>query len=273
MSSKRIIYYYQTFIGLENILNKEKPDVTHIIVSSIHFGLTSDNKPYIHLNDYPPYDPRFDKLWEQLEELNFRGVKIMLMVGGAGGAYKQLFTENYDTYKNLLLNLLYEKSFIEGIDFDVEETVTLDNIVKFICDIERKMDNEDFVYTMAPVMGAMISDEPGMGGFRYKDLLKTKAGKIINWFNVQSYYEFTEKIYDTIVLNGYDSSKIVLGMINSQFNSDNFQKCLNILQNISKKYKDNFGGVDIWEYTNSPPDINDPSKWAFYINKVINNQK
>ena len=43
-------------------------------------------------------------------------------------------------------------------------------------------------------MGAMISNEPGMGGFKYKDLLKIRQRleKLYNWFNVQSYYEFTE---------------------------------------------------------------------------------
>ena len=70
MGSKRIIYYYQTFIYLENILNKEKPDVTHIIVYSIHFGLTSDNKPYIHLNNYPPdnyYEHKQDQIRKNIK--------------------------------------------------------------------------------------------------------------------------------------------------------------------------------------------------------------
>ena len=33
----KIIYYYQTFIGLQSILNNPIK-TTHIIVSSIHFG-------------------------------------------------------------------------------------------------------------------------------------------------------------------------------------------------------------------------------------------
>ena len=36
----RIIYYYQTFIGLKPILNLHK--VTHIHLSSIHFGINPD---------------------------------------------------------------------------------------------------------------------------------------------------------------------------------------------------------------------------------------
>ena len=51
--SKRIIYYYQTFVGLKKILEQKPICVTHIIVSSIHFGYTK-NKPYIHLNNNDP---------------------------------------------------------------------------------------------------------------------------------------------------------------------------------------------------------------------------
>ena len=49
----RIIYYYQTFIPLSLVLFAN-PYVTHIHLSSIHFGVNNDNIPYIHLNDYPP---------------------------------------------------------------------------------------------------------------------------------------------------------------------------------------------------------------------------
>ena len=56
----RIIYYYQTFNGLQDILDKQV--VTHIHLSSIHFG-TNDTSHYIHLNDYSPYDKRFDQVW------------------------------------------------------------------------------------------------------------------------------------------------------------------------------------------------------------------
>ena len=31
--------------------------VTHIHLSSIHFGINNDGTYYIHLNDYPPNDP------------------------------------------------------------------------------------------------------------------------------------------------------------------------------------------------------------------------
>ena len=63
---KKIIYYYQTFNGLQKILYQNTP-VTHIHLASIHFGY-NDNSPYIHLNDFPPSNPKFDNVWKELEE-------------------------------------------------------------------------------------------------------------------------------------------------------------------------------------------------------------
>ena len=42
---KRIIYYYQTFIGLKDILIPDTK-VTHLHLSAIHFGLDNENIPY-----------------------------------------------------------------------------------------------------------------------------------------------------------------------------------------------------------------------------------
>ena len=81
----KIILYYQTFIGLKNIYNKPKIYTTHIHLSSLHFGPNKNNEPYIHLNNLSPYDKKFDDVWNDLYECKKRGIKIVLMLGGAGG--------------------------------------------------------------------------------------------------------------------------------------------------------------------------------------------
>lgn len=43
--TKRIIYYYQTFNGLQSILTPDTK-VTPIHLSSIHFGSDEHNNPY-----------------------------------------------------------------------------------------------------------------------------------------------------------------------------------------------------------------------------------
>ena len=65
--TKRIIYYYQTFNGLQSILTQDTK-VTHIHLSSIHFGADENNNPYIHLNNNKPTDKIFDSLWEDIKK-------------------------------------------------------------------------------------------------------------------------------------------------------------------------------------------------------------
>ena len=48
-STNRIIYYYQTLNGLQDILNEQTTQVTHIHLSELHFGYNDDNSPYSSL--------------------------------------------------------------------------------------------------------------------------------------------------------------------------------------------------------------------------------
>ena len=85
-----------------------------------------------------------------------------------------------------------------------------------------------------------------------------------NWY----YYNYTLQAYTNTVNNGYPSSKVIFGMISSEFNQSNFDDACNTLKNISKEYP-NFNGVFNWEYFDSPPNKKDPSEWADLIRKAI----
>ena len=102
MSEPKIIYYYQTLTDLSSVCIENTP-VSHIILSSFHFGTNPDKTPYIHLNNYPPTDPRFAKPWIQLKNayMNYN-IQIHIMLGGAGSAFQTMFSD-YSTYYNLLL--------------------------------------------------------------------------------------------------------------------------------------------------------------------------
>ena len=110
----KIIYYYQTLIGLDSILDEQIITCSHIILSAFHFGINLDGTPYIHLNDHIPTDPLFQKCWDDLKILSNRGVTVMIMLGGAGGAYETLFS-NYTVYYNLLKDIIQKYDFIKGI--------------------------------------------------------------------------------------------------------------------------------------------------------------
>ena len=266
---KRIIYYYQTFCGLQNILKYENPVVTHIIVSSIHFGINADVTPYIHLNNYSPFDNKFNKLWEELRQAHTKGIKIMLMMGGAGGAYKTLLS-NFDIYYTMLKNIINKYDFICGIDLDIEENVKLDNVKIF----KNKLDKDfgkDFIITMAPVSSSLSNDHSGMGGFIYKKLFQSNEGMRINWFNGQFYGSYTFDIFNNIINNGYPANKVVMGMLSGNYDKKNFKNALMEIKKISDKYN-NFGGVFDWEYCDSPPNTNNHYEWANLMYLTMNSK-
>ena len=95
----KVIYYYQTFTTLEQIL-KENPKVTHIHLSSIHFRKNKKGIKSIYLNDSLASDKIFDSVWKECHVASQKGIKIILMVGGAGGAYDVLFSIFCYIYRN-----------------------------------------------------------------------------------------------------------------------------------------------------------------------------
>ena len=60
-----VCYYYQTFVGLHQIL-KHVQDVSLLIVSSLHF-----DEGHIYLNDNKPTDSLFDPMWAEIQEAHY----------------------------------------------------------------------------------------------------------------------------------------------------------------------------------------------------------
>ena len=169
MNSPKIIFYYQTFSTLQPILYSNTP-VTHIHLSSIHFGTDDNLQPYIHLNNDSPYSEKNKEMWEEIETAAKMGIKIVLMVGGAGTAYQDLFS-NFMIYYNMLYHLLKNKPFISGIDLDIEEEVPIEKIEMLIQQIKKDFPRDDFIISTAPIQSSLQDDIPGMGGFVYKKLV------------------------------------------------------------------------------------------------------
>lgn len=260
--TKRITYYYQTFVGLKNILNSDNK-VTHIHLSSIHFGTDENNNPYIHLNDHNPNDKIFDSVWDDIKSAKELGIKIILMVGGAGGAFQELFSNfntNYSLLKELVLN---KQDLIDGIDLDIEEMVDVNDVEYLIKQLKNDF-GDNFIISMAPIQYSIEQDVDGMGGFVYKDLY-LKIGSMIDYFNVQCYDDYSVDAYSKMVKNGYPENKIIMGSISSQ----NVNSNLEVIKNLSQKYN-KIGGVFNWEYSDSPPDTTKPGEWSQLMYNALN---
>lgn len=257
----KTIYYYQTFVGLKKCMSHLQ-DVDTIIISSIHFNKDGKGEENIYVNDNLPSDPKFDTMWMETNEMSDQGVTILLMVGGAGGAYQSLFSD-FETYYPLLRDLLREKTYIGGIDLDIEESVSIEHVKMLIKRLKDDFGN-DFQITMAPIAPSMITDNPGMGGFSYKELVSSEEGKLIERFHVQCYESFSLETYEEIIKNGWNPEKIVMGMMSGQFTKDTFNDALQEVQSCLKRYPE-MAGVFVWEYIDSPPDENDPSQWCYQM--------
>jgi chitinase len=265
----KIIYYYQTFCGLKSILVKDTP-VTHIHLAATHFGYNDNvdgiQTPYIHLNNYPPDDPKFQNVWKDLVSAKNLGIKVILMVGGAGSAFQQLFSDFQNFYPLLKNTLIEFKSVIDGVDLDVEEYCTLKQIKLLINTLDNDF-GKDFIITMAPVQYTLENpNEPGMSGFLYKTLYNSPEGKRLDYFNVQAYSIYSLQSLNNMIYNGYPVEKLVMGMLTGQ----DFENIQNELKKMVSTYQTEFGGVFIWEYYDAPPSgITNPGDWANIMNNII----
>ena len=130
MSIRWIFYYYQSEENISKLVdfkNKNNIDNISVYFSSLHFGNDSKNKPYIHMNDDTPDNQPYIK--QQMELLTSNGIEVLVMLGGAGGAYSNLF-KNFSNYYKLLIEFIKKYKYIKGIDLDVEEYTKLSDINK-----------------------------------------------------------------------------------------------------------------------------------------------
>ena len=283
-TSKRVTYYYQTqyyngnYVSLSPIWNQinpktGKPVVTDVMVAAFHLGYNSDNTPYIHLNDNVPSDPMFTQMWQEVATLQSYGVTVRMMLGGAAqGSYADLFN-NWSTFYPILMQTLQQYN-LDGIDMDIEETVSLSNAQMLIDQLNTDF-GPNFIMTMAPVATA-LTNGPNLSGFNYEQLSKSKEGKRLNWYNVQFYSGFgsmaTPTDYEQIIQFGYPPSRIVAGMIGNPADGNgyvSYQTTAQTIRTLVTEYP-TFGGADSWEYFNTlPGGLANPVQWAEIMAKAM----
>jgi hypothetical protein len=283
-SSKRDIYYYQTqysngiYVSLSPIWAKlnpvnNKPYVTDLIVAAFHLGYDSNNAPYIHLNDNPPSDPMFDVMWPEVATLQGYGVTARMMLGGAAqGSYAVLFSHWNVFYPILKQTIVQYK--LNGIDLDVEETVSLHDIKKLITRLNADF-GDKFLVTLVPVSSA-LSGGSNLSGFSYDLLYHSPEGAKIAWFDAQFYSGFgslnSTADYDNVVAHGYPADLVVAGTIANPADGFGYLPITTVTSTVKQlvaKYP-KFGGVFAWEYFNAlPGGPSHPAKWAAIISRAM----
>ena len=257
----RTIYYYQEDVGLQQAIDYNK-NIDEIIISSVHF-----KKKRMFLNDNYIEHKVNHKLFNQAEELFNKGVRISLMVGGSGGAFKEMFS-NFEHYYTIMENFLKTHPYITGVNLDIEEAVDIERVISLISILQIDMGN-DFSITLAPLASAMSEDVCGLGGFCYKDLYNAVGAHIS--FNVQSYGDLSfnslsADTYQCILDNGYPKEKINLGMQYSDYSTATFYSLISELEKIHQIHPD--VGIFVWEYAYAPPDKYYHTVWADNIKSI-----
>jgi hypothetical protein len=275
---ERVIYYYQTqyynaqYQSLSPIWKRVSPKThlpftTDVMIAAFHLGYDSGGAPYIHLNDNVPSDPMFDVMWPEVAKLRTFGITTRMMLGGAAqGSYAVLFS-HWTTFYPILKQTLAQYG-LNGIDLDVEETVSLTDIERLIERLHRDF-GAGFSITLSPVCSALWNGA-NLSGFNYIDLYRGPAGADIAWFNAQFYSGFgsmsSSTDYEHVLAAGvFTADKVVAGVIANPHDGFGFVPIATLEKTVhalAKQHPD-FGGVADWEYFDALPGGQaDPAKWS-----------
>lgn len=298
----RIVIYYQTLhtnddipISILPIITQPDIAVTHVNLAAIHLNDPPGNITLVSgimnelfvrrglilvQNNHVPSHPRYLTLWAELRVLQASGIKVLGMLGGAAkGTFTRLDLDEttFEAYYIPLRDLIKERG-LDGLDLDVEESMTLAGIIRLIDRLKADF-GEAFIITLAPVAAALESEKPehNLSGFNY-EALEVMRGKSIAWYNAQFYCGWGDLSnttgYDFMVARGWPPEKIVVGMVTNPGNGSGwvpFEVLQEVLVSLKAKYP-GFGGVMGWEYFNSlPGDRQKPWEWAAYMTRYVRN--
>jgi len=277
----RLVLYHQTFhnsdgnpVSVLPLITKQNIALTHLIVCSIHINLGG----VIHLNDYPPSDPRFDILWDEARLLADSGVTVMGMVGGAapGSFDPDTLDGNHTTfeyYYGQLVDMIATYN-LQGLDIDVEQSMSQAGITRLVTRLAADF-GPGFVITLAPVASALgRSGQPNLSGFSYRRLEKAVGDKI-HFYNGQFYNGFGSmadtRTYDELAA-GYGATRVVAGQVTTPDNGYQyvpFDVLKETVAKIQSRYGD-WGGLTGWEYFNAQPGgLARPWEWAEVMTTIL----
>lgn len=276
----RLILYTQTThdsghrpISVLPLVEERGTTVTHLIIAAFHVNEGAE----IHLNDYPPTNPIFETLWDEVELLKAAGVKVLGMVGGAAsGSFSQATLDGNDTtfekYYQQLHEMIKDRQ-LQGIDLDIEEKMSQDGVNRLIRRLRTDF-GSDFIITLAPVASALL-DGANLSGFSYSSL-EADVGSDIAFYNVQFYNGFgsmaTAEDYRRLVEEGWDPLKVVAGQLTSPKNGNGYIPFLRLGHTISALRAEfaRFGGISGWEYYNGGDLVEErPWEWPQLVSALL----
>ena len=191
-----------------------KQGLTDVIVCSVHFGRDASGTLYIHLNDTLPDSDVNKRMWSYAA---LSGSECHVMVGGAGGAFQQLF-DDFEPCFELLASMLDSKPFVKSIDLDIEERVALVDVVVLIARLKDRFPLLNVTISCVAQDLVRINEPSVFTGFSYADFVLA-AGSSVTMYHVQAYNEgeFSAACFSSILAhNMIEKSKLCMGMMSGQ---------------------------------------------------------
>ncbi|GAA2008876.1 hypothetical protein GCM10009818_20780 [Nakamurella flavida] len=294
--SHRVVVYYQKhfqddrtrtgYISALPLLT-EGTGVDVVNLAAIHM-----NADVLHLNDDPPSDPMYDRMWAELHTMQAQGIAVVGMIGGAQNDTWPSLQADFATQYARLRDFVTTYG-LDGVDLDIEldeaqlqQGLSVDvGTVVDVIDALRADFGPDFLITYSPVADEFVSPDPedpdadpdpdGRYGVDMNELYRQR-GEEIDWFNLQAYCghgDPTPEQYDEIVryqhLRGADipARKLVIAAITAEENCTTggwipIEELTDGLRQLAATHPD-LGGVAGWEYFNSQPGgTARPWEWA-----------
>ncbi|KAJ5442068.1 Glycoside hydrolase superfamily [Penicillium cf. griseofulvum] len=207
----------------------------------------------------PQTTPNSTPLWAEVPLVQRQGVKVMGMLGGAApGSFTRLdgSRAEFEQFYYPLLTMI-RRHGLDGLDLDVEETMSLQGIIRLIDRLKADL-GDAFIITLAPVAAALLGIG-NLSGFDYRELEQARASKI-SWYNAQFYNGWgpaeDPRMYSTMVAQGWSPRRVVYGLLTNPGNGSqgyvSQEKIGPVLAMLVEQFP-NFGGVMGWEYYNALP--------------------
>ena len=243
--NKKIIFYLNTY--------KNKNKIYDSFATHIHFGTFHFSNLKLYLDKKNPNDLYFNEMWFDLGMSTEKNIKCIMVLN------VKYMDIDYKYYYKILSEFIKSNNIIKGIDLDVENKISLENIKILISDIKR--DFPDLLISISAIGYSMCVNDIDTDYYYEKEWSYSLFNKSIEASYIDYYNcafnedDFTIDSFQAMIDNGFIPDKIVMGCDSQYFQDyDNYYelRCINKLYSI--------GGTFI-KYFNDSPYKWDISAW------------
>lgn len=248
----------------------------HLIITIAAIHLNDLPTPHLTINDHPATHACYSSLLASLPRLRAAGITTTAMLGGAApGTFTRLDlpSKEWETYYTLLRDFIRAWQ-LQGVDLDVEESMSLPGIIRLIRRLRADF-GSGFVITLAPVAAALQrTGSANLSGFDYAELERA-VGAEVAWYNTQFYCGWGCVAdggagFEAILERGWDPARVVVGVVTNPGNADGYVGVEGVMGALERLKEYGVGGVMGWEYYNSLPGGEEaPWEWALHMGGAL----